>query len=385
MSIQAMQNGGFTRMVDGTAAAAQTNSMDAFAQVILNMISGMQENIGQENTDATAQLRQMSESELEMLEGMPEEDDTDAQNAAMELVAMMLQTAETLPDTVQTTANTVAAMSQMSIAEMTQNMHAAAQPQVQELQAQTELQPDAVSVVPDAPSEVPTDAKPEIIEVSSAQAQHTQNDSGESDLFYLQSNFRNAVSATKSKLEEDNTDFAAELLDVDALQRQIQTNHDLTVRFTAVAEPQAETPVAQQIETGLTENLELGKTEFKLKLHPEDLGEVTIHLTEKDGKTTLHLYTANATAAKAINDEIAALREAVKPMAVEVHDAVVEINQNETASGFEAGNQFAQQQQQQQWQQSSQHRNTAFAQELLADEEIPAEQILAEDGLDTYV
>lgn len=91
----------------------------------------------------------------------------------------------------------------------------------------------------------------------------------------------------------------------------------------------AEQPVnvTQQITQQLSEHLELGEREFTMTLKPESLGELTIQLVSKDNKTTLSIVTSTKEAADLVNRELAALRQAVSPMEVEVRPAVQEQQQ----------------------------------------------------------
>lgn len=107
------------------------------------------------------------------------------------------------------------------------------------------------------------------------------------------------------------------------------------------------TKVQEQITDAVKQNISLDKSDFTIKLKPENLGEIVVKLVEEEGKTTLTITTASMHTAKLINSEIDALRQAVAPMNVEVRHAVV--STNETASGTMqqfnmTGQQFTQQQ-----------------------------------------
>lgn len=217
-------------------------------------------------------------------------------------------------------------------------------------------------------------------------------------LFTLQSSFREAVAKTKDQLSTKDT-ADTQSLDADALQAQVTSNQDLALRFstasvTDIQQPQQaqQTPtVATQIQTGVAENLQQGKAEFTIKLNPENLGEITIKMTEHEGKTTLQLFTANAETARAINNDLAALREAVRPMAVEVQQAVTQTAQSNgagTQQGFDLGSQLAQQQQQQQQQQWTARGQSGSDYEALTQdsaEDLSTAQTLESSALDTYV
>ena len=143
-------------------------------------------------------------------------------------------------------------------------------------------------------------------------------------------------------------------IDVDNIQNEL-VKVDTTTPFELSLKSAGETTDANtldQITDGIKQNITLGKSEFAIKLTPETLGEITVKLVEEAGKTTLTITTANEQAAKLINKDIDALREAVAPMNVEVKYAVVSTNEsaggsmqqyNMTGQQF-AGQQFAGQQ-----------------------------------------
>jgi len=173
--------------------------------------------------------------------------------------------------------------------------------------------------------------------------------SGKSAL--AQDGFTEAVTKAKQMLSEylsQNTDNQDDI-DVDKLQNglvktETETPFELKLRS---AGGTADASVLEQLTGEIKQNVSLGKSEFTIKLKPETLGEITVKLVEEAGKTTLTITTASAQTAKLINNDLAALKEAVAPMNVDVRDAVV--STNETAGGsmqqFEmSGQQFAEQQ-----------------------------------------
>ncbi len=101
-----------------------------------------------------------------------------------------------------------------------------------------------------------------------------------------------------------------------------------------------ELDIPQQIFTGLSKNLAAKKSEFVIKLMPEGLGEVTVRLLEKEGKTTLRIITASSETARLINNDLHVLRDALRPIQVEVHEAVPETRSDSEAGGYQQ--QFAQ-------------------------------------------
>lgn len=146
-------------------------------------------------------------------------------------------------------------------------------------------------------------------------------------------------------------------------------------------------PLSAQIEKGLAEQLPAQRKEFTMKLKPASLGEITVRLVEKEGRTTLSIITASTETAKAINGDLAALREAMRPMAVEVQAAVPRTPENAQAQQFGMTGQQLQQQFQQQ-RQSYPGRAGAYC--APAPEQGESEQDLIAPalscaGLDTYI
>ena len=138
-------------------------------------------------------------------------------------------------------------------------------------------------------------------------------------------------------------------IDVDNLQNELAKSGTTTL-FELSLKSAGETNdvnTLEQITDGIKQNISLGKSEFTIKLTPETLGEITVKLVEAEGKTTLTITTANEQAAKIINKEIDALREAVAPMNVEVRNAVTSTNESAGGSMHQynmSGQQFAEQQ-----------------------------------------
>lgn len=147
----------------------------------------------------------------------------------------------------------------------------------------------------------------------------------------------------------------------------------------------AEPRLLDQLKTGLKEHLPTDKSEFTMKLKPESLGEITVKLTEKAGKTTLTIITASAQTAKLINADLSALREAVRPMQVEVREAIPQQTESPQAQMHQfdmSGQQHLFQQQQQQQHSDSRYHGASFPQES---ESLPPDEHLDTALLDTYI
>lgn len=179
-------------------------------------------------------------------------------------------------------------------------------------------------------------------------------DGGDStkQLFELQQNFRNAVSSVKSRMQKE-VQKPTEEIDVDKLQSQVNLNRssqEFAVKKTEAAQL-PEPKILDQLATGIKEKLTKGEGEYIMKLKPEALGEITLKLVEKGGKTAVTILTASAQTAKLINAELSTLRDTLRPMSVEVRDAV---QQSSESSGSQLSFDFSSQQ--------FSHREQAFAQ-----------------------
>ena len=165
-----------------------------------------------------------------------------------------------------------------------------------------------------------------------------------------QEQFRQAVQEAKHRLadKENKADMSPkEALPVNTLIAQM-------AGIPAAEAQPVETPgIPDQILLRLSGNLSAGKGEFVMKLIPEGLGEITVKLLAKEGRTTLRIITASAETARLINQDIQALQDALKPIRVEVREAVPQAGSGGEAdayftgfNGFSQFNQFTQYQNQ---------------------------------------
>lgn len=142
------------------------------------------------------------------------------------------------------------------------------------------------------------------------------------DALLGQHQFQNAVSQAKRKLQPQE---AVNLEELPPTQPRPISQEPIAVR--KAESPVQEAKVLDQLKTGITENLAKGSSEFTMKLKPEALGEITVKLIRTADKTTLSITAASSQTTKLINNELEALREAVRPMQVEVREAVHQTSQ----------------------------------------------------------
>ena len=162
-------------------------------------------------------------------------------------------------------------------------------------------------------------------------------------VFRGQEQFRQAVQEARTKLAEKDGKGGNRATEAAAGEDVYRT---LAGKLQAEAKPLEKPDIPEQIFSGLSQNLKAGRGEFVIKLVPEGLGEITVKLLSLEGRTTLRLITASAETAKLINNDLAALQNALRPIRVEVQEAVQESPEGREAAGYFAGfdqfNQFNQ-------------------------------------------
>jgi len=336
---------GLMQGLPATSLLSEDNSSDGSTDLFASLLSsgaGMSantraalQNLGMNGTDA-------SNPQLlnELLKLMGAQTDTAAQNALSQTDASqtLLQQLSQLTQSGDTSALTAAQFAALLNAQKagTQNQTTAA------------VDPNALS---------------QLAALKSVEAATATDDNAGGDLLSQQQSYSQSVAKakellTKSAKDPDETESA------DKLQSSLSASKTATpfeLRMQAAAKTES-IPVAQQIETGLEKNLALGKNEFTIKLKPESLGEITVKLTEEAGKATLTITTASAATAKLLNSDLDALKAAVAPLNVRVNEAVTQTAASQQSGNQQfdmAGQQFAGQQQQQQFAQQFAARQNA--------------------------
>jgi trimeric autotransporter adhesin len=149
--------------------------------------------------------------------------------------------------------------------------------------------------------------------------------SEKTDISAAKDGSENIQKSTDSSSASDTDKKSGEKeLDLSKLQGEMTPSKEISTSGTEIktVEKTAEPKVSEQIASDISKNLDLGKSEFTVKLKPESLGEITLKLSEVDGKTTLSITTASANTAKLINDDLTNLKAAVSQMNVQVNEAV---------------------------------------------------------------
>lgn len=154
----------------------------------------------------------------------------------------------------------------------------------------------------------------------------------------------------------------------------------------ALEQPVDGKDVLNQVATGLEKNLPLEKGEFVIKLKPDGLGEITVRLTEADGKIALNILTTSTQVTKLLGQELSALQQSLRPYHAEVQTITTVPTAAETASYHGMNSEFGGHQHQQAFEQ--QREQTAWTDEDDESHSQPAwgvENAAVSSALDTYI
>ena len=394
---------------------------DVFSQIFMNIAAGTQE-----NTEML--MQQAGEAQGQNGEQQNGEDYT----GAMELMAMLFQggvlpqlisamgdtqQAQQLTQEMQMLLQSVQATQQATVqpAAILQQLEGGSLPQLKNLLTQMKEQPKefAALMKTSGLSDEQAQSLQKLIQgtdmFTAVQTQTVQKTVDVQQLFQAYSE-RNALQndvkeGLKTAQAQDGSDDDT-VLDMDALQAQMNMrsnalNQQVKIgQLTAAQDAQPEEPIAKQVTQQMQLNLEKGSTEFTIRLLPENLGEITVKLVQKDGAMTLLLAADSENTKKLLNTNLEALREAVRPMQVEVREAVVQTQQADGENmsrqmDMSNGQFFNQQQAQQaQYQESHKRSNGADWQAWLngeqqeepatAQQAVQAAKVIAENLMDVY-
>ena len=84
------------------------------------------------------------------------------------------------------------------------------------------------------------------------------------------------------------------------------------------ADSDLQTPVAQQLKAGLEQGIKRDLQEFTIRLKPEGLGEIVVHMASAGGRTTVSLAVSNPETEKLVNSQMMSLKEMLEPLHAEV-------------------------------------------------------------------
>ena len=80
------------------------------------------------------------------------------------------------------------------------------------------------------------------------------------------------------------------------------------------------TPLTNQVKTGIEEGLSKQLNQFTIRLKPEGLGEILVHMTSSGGKVALSIGVSNMDTQKLLSSEMMHLRESLQPLNAEVQE-----------------------------------------------------------------
>lgn len=313
---------------------------DPFAQIILNMLQDAQ------TSQDGVEIQQPDTTTMEMAAAMAAQgqvpayqdfavaEQNQAQDGAVqqatvptEMVTQMQQFTQMQPQ--------AAELPQQEAVQMNQVVLADNKLQIQPKTANigTVMQPVEQESVQTIGSDVP---------LQQATITATPRSRSLSEQFHMERSYRETVEQVRKQQVGGSSGDDATTVDVDALQAQADTHRaglqqQISLSQTGQGTQSLDKTMAKQITEQLYSGLASGKSEFTIRLKPETLGEVTVKLTEKDGQMTLSLSAVNEKTVKLLNNQLDALREAVRPMQVEVKQAVV---QTQTTDGNHMGQQM---------------------------------------------
>ena len=194
----------------------------------------------------------------------------------------------------------------------------------------------------------------------------------------------------------ETNDFNAQLSEIamaNASSNAVQSEIELPKAETLSNPLFNEFNIAEQITDGVKANINLEKSEFTVKLNPEELGELTLKLVEENGKMVLDITAASEKTARLLNGDIAALRDSVGSMNIELREVTVsapeEIQENNAQFNM-TSQQFSEQQRAFQNQQQQGNKpyyaagHEAYGAEMVT-QDYAGRIKSAVDGLDTYV
>lgn len=128
------------------------------------------------------------------------------------------------------------------------------------------------------------------------------------------------------------------------------------------------TPVAEQLKAGVEQGMKRELSEFTIKLKPEGLGEIIIHMASANGRTSVSIGVSNPETEKLVNSQMMSLKEMLQPL----HAEVEEVYHNSQGGMDFAG--FGQELYQNQGQQARGHYHHGMNQGLTADDGVFAQE-----------
>lgn len=97
---------------------------------------------------------------------------------------------------------------------------------------------------------------------------------------------------------------------------------------------QMDTPVLEQLKTGVERAVETGNRELTIHLKPEGLGDIVVHLTSAGEKMTVRIGVTNPETEKLVTSQMESLKEMLRPLNTEVQEVYHSSQNAMDFSGF---------------------------------------------------
>lgn len=200
-----------------------------------------------------------------------------------------------------------------------------------------------------------------------------------------------SIREAKALMQRDRKQVVNDLPDIEALQAEVDARRFVPVDTGSHELQQPIVPdgeeLAQQVKSGILENVAKGKNEFVVRLKPEGIGEIVVKLSEDKEKISLSILTTSTQTARLISNEVAALQNALKPLNAEVQE-ITTVAANEQAAQYSAQNQMTDQGRQSHSRQEP--GNSRRAQQVTGvedgfDDTVEEGLVKDDDSLDTYI
>ena len=200
-----------------------------------------------------------------------------------------------------------------------------------------------------------------------------------------------SIREAKALMQRDRKQVVNDLPDIEALQAEVDARRFVPVDTGSHELQQPIVPdgeeLAQQVKSGILENVAKGKNEFVVRLKPEGIGEIVVKLSEDKEKISLSILTTSTQTARLISNEVAALQNALKPLNAEVQE-ITTVAANEQAAQYSAQNQMTDQGRQSHSRQEPSHSHRA--QQVTGvedgfDDTVETGLAKDDDSLDTYI
>lgn len=260
-----------------------------------------------------------------LLAGGEEGDDPKKKLLGMELLAQSLFTPQALPfvKDLQAQAEPAAGAEAVSAAPAAFNGLAQLEQLLAAVQAQAAAGTDETGAARDPEWDALLETLTAAWEPESAQAQPDALPAlGLADQLRFQSAVRQVREALAERPRAQRQENTGQL-DIEALQQAVDSRQFAPENVSA--QPQ-EAPgangIAEQLRTGILDNVRQGKSEFVVRLKPAGLGEITVKLTESKNEISLRIVTSSAAVGRMIANDVNALQNALRPLRAQVEEIV---------------------------------------------------------------